>query len=376
MIRKQTSATLNAAARQYYGQDAVQSLDLTNLFSLGTKVLSSNTDKEGFLGVLVDRIGKTVLRTLNLSIKHPFMLADSFTFGAVLQKITIEPFQAKDASYAKVGQPGFRPTNFDIDKPTVTQKLFQDSNAWQFDVTIPDTLWTEAFTSEASMAAFIDGIMSALQDSLINSINNMSELAITNFIGEKLHASNAVVHVLTLYNQVSGKSATADDVEYDKDFYKFFGKLMRDYMSYMSRPSVLFNVGAHVRQTPKDQMHIILNSRIASGYSTYLESDTFHKELVALPGYTESEAWQGTGTWAPTLATTTAIDITTSSGNAVQQGYIIGLIADRNAIMTGYKDAFTATDRNNRDRYTNYTSGHTEQYINDLDENGIIFVLD
>ena len=38
----------------------------------------------------------------------------------------------------------------------------------------------------------------------------------------------------------------------------------------------------------------------------------------------------------------------------------------------GYDDRFTATDRNNRNRYTNYTSGATLQYYNDLSENGVI----
>ena len=70
-----------------------------------------------------------------------------------------------------------------------------------------------------------------------------------------------------------------------------------------------------------------------------------------------------------------AINIVTSSGHEVAESGIICVLADMEAIATGIVDRYMATDRNNADRYTNYTSGTSVQYINDTSENGIIFTI-
>ena len=54
---------------------------------------------------------------------------------------------------------------------------------------------------------------------------------------------------------------------------------------------------------------------------------------------------------------------------------IIGIIADREAIANTSEDIYVTTDRYNGARYTNYTHGAVEQYINDLDEQGVIFTI-
>ena len=59
----------------------------------------------------------------------------------------------------------------------------------------------------------------------------------------------------------------------------------------------------------------------------------------------------------------------------MEASHIVGVIADRQAIFTGYFDRFSAADRNNRDRYTNYTVGNTQQSCIDLSENMCVIVL-
>ena len=151
----------------------------------------------------------------------------------------------------------------------------------------------------------------------------------------------------------------------------------------MSQPSALYNVGDAsgnpvIRATQRDNMHVLLSSDYVSGANSYLSADTFWKELVALPNYKEFISLQATGTGTiPTLENNTSINVIPASNasnvnTAITAEGIIGIIADREAVGIGYDDRFTATDRNNRNRYTNYTMGATLQFYNDLTENAVI----
>lgn len=374
MNYNQVYSIVNAAASQTFGKSAVATIDLTGLVSLGNTVFSSSNNKEKFLGTLMDMCGKTVIRNLDLSLEFPNLMADEFTFGAILRKISFKPFEAKSANYVNVGEQNFSPSLYNIDKPQVTQKLFTDADAWEFDVTIPDTLFKPAFQSAGEMATFISGIMDAMHDSVVMSLNNMARLAISNFVGEKVHNSNGVVNLLSAYNTMLTQEYTAADVMHSADFFKFASKTMKDYIDYLTNPSSLYNIGGMVRKSNKEDMHVLINSQFGNAFDTYLSADTFHNELVALPGHKSVTHWQGSGT-SVSFENNTSIKIKTTSGDVVDQSYVIGVFADKHAIVTGYTDQFTATDRNNRDRYTNYTFGETHQYINDLSENGIIFTL-
>ena len=153
-------------------------------------------------------------------------------------------------------------------------------------------------------------------------------------------------------------------------------------MKYMSKPSKIYNIGNLVRATQRDNMHVLISSDFWSGYTTYLSSDTFHDELVGLDGFAEYVTLQASsdGDGAiPTIGDNTKISVIPASNaasdtTAVTVQGVIAILADREAIGVGYDDRFTATDRNNRNRYTNYTSGATIQYFNDLSENGVIII--
>ena len=154
----------------------------------------------------------------------------------------------------------------------------------------------------------------------------------------------------------------------------FAGKTMRDYIKYMAKPSVLYNVPGRIRATSRDNMHVMLLTDFASAYDTYVRSVLFNPQ--ELPYYTEVEYWQGTGVTAPSFADCSSIDVKTpGNGTAIQASGIVGVFCDREAIGIGLFDRFSAADRNNRNRYTNYTEGCTVQSIVDTSENGIIFVV-
>lgn len=381
---KQVSTLVNSMAAQMEGITGLTANDMRGVIQLGKAVLSTDTNKDAFLGVLADRIGATVLRTLDLELEFPNLLRNSFEWGAIIQKINIQPFDAQEQGAWNVGKDSFTPTNFKIDKPVVRQIFITNSVSFEFDVTIPDTMLKQAFINEQSFGAFIDGIMSALSDSMVIALNNLSRGAIANLIAEKIKSGNGVIDVLSMYNTQAGKSYTSlAEAMDDKEFYRYTSMTIRNIIKYMSQPSALYNVGdasgnPMIRATQRDNMHVILSSDYVSGSNSYLSADTFWKELVELPNFKEFISLQATGTGTiPTLENNTSINVipasnaSTTNTPVVASG-IIGIIADREAIGIGYDDRFTATDRNNRNRYTNYTSGATLQFYNDLSENSVI----
>lgn len=381
---KQVKTLVNSMASQMEGITGLTANDMRDVIQLGKAVLSTDTNRDAFLGVLADRIGTTVVRTLDLELEFPALLRNSFEWGAIISKINIQPFDAQDQGAWNVGKVDFTPTNFKIDKPVVKQVFITNAVAFEFDVTIPDTMLKQAFINEQSFGAFIDGIMSALSDSMVIALNNLARGAIANLVAEKIKSGNGVVDVLSMYNTQAGKSYTSlAEAMDDKEFYRYTSMIVRNIIKYMSQPSALYNVGdasgnPMIRATQRDNMHVILSSDYVSGANSYLSSDTFWKELVALPNYKEFISLQATGTGTiPTLENNTSINVIPASNasnvnTAITAEGIIGIIADREAIGIGYDDRFTATDRNNRNRYTNYTSGATLQFYNDLSENAVI----
>lgn len=383
---KQVNTLVNSMASQMEGITGISSNDLRNVVQLGKAVLSTDNYKDKFLSVLADRIGTTILRTLDLELEFPTLLRNSFEWGAIIQKINIQPFTAQAQNAWNVGANDFTPNQFAVDKPVVVQTFFVDSVAWEFHVTIPDTMLKTAFTNEASFGAFIDGIMAALSDSMTMALNNLSYAAICNLIAEKIKNGNGVIDVLSMYNEQVGSGgnqhSTLADAMDDKEFFRYAGMVMRNVMKYMSKPSALYNLGdasgnPMIRATQRDNMNVFLSSDFMAGYVAYLESDTFHNELIEMPGYKEFVTLQATSTNIPTIENNTSINVIPASNasdvnTAIQASGIIGIFTDREAIGIGYDDRFTATDRNNRNRYTNYTSGATLQYYNDLSENCVI----
>ena len=363
-----------------WGESALAVHDLTGIIALGTEVFSSNTNRDGYLGVLIDRIGKTIFRNVDVDVEFPNFIKNEIEWGAVNQKINIQTLDAEESRAVEVGSNDFVPNQFDITKPAIFQTLFTGASTFEYHVTIPDQLFKTAFTSESAFASFINGIMGAMYDSLVLSINNMNHLALCNLIAEKIKAENGVVNLLDMYNTQTGESITASETIDNPAFYRYAGMIMRNYIKYLAQPSKLYNVGIDdtkmLRATKRDNMHVLINADFASGLSTYLTADTFNKDLAELPLYDEYVSLQGTGNTTPNFVDNTSIKIKPSSGgDAIEASGIVAVFADRQAIGTTYNDRFTAVDRNNRNRYTGYTEGAMINWFNDLSENVVCFII-
>ena len=378
----QVYSILNDINSQLFGDSVLATHNLSGIISMGTNVIGNAVSTDKFLNLLVDRIGKTVIRRLDAQLDFPSLYMNEFQFGAVLAKYNVQPIQAVSSNNWEIGQGGFTPSFADIHKPSVSVKYFDGLDTASFIVTIPFHQMESAFTSESAMAAFFDAIVAALNDSLVVSINNMSRTAVNNFIAEKIKATNGIINLLTEYNATFTPTLTQAEAIVSPNFLRFASARIKQYMKYMSQPSVLYNVDGNLRATQRDNMHVLVNTEFAVNSQVWLESDTYWKELVSLGGYTEVPFWQGDHTAAGdnAFADNSSIDVIPSSEEGqltpttIQQDGIIAVLADRQAIAVGINKRRSGTWTNPIDMYTNIKEEFDTQYINDLGENGLVFI--
>ena len=376
-IINQVAPLLNATAQQIWGQTAPTVQDLSGLISLGDTVLSSAENKEQFLNVLSDRIKRTVIRTLDLELEMPNLLLDADSYFGILQKIDVQPLEVEEDNSWNIGANDYVTTIWNINKPIVEQSLFSNIQAFTIPVTIPDVMFKSAFSSDREMASFISAIFSTIEQSLMMYINALTHLAVCNLIAERSKESK-VIDLLSMYNTVFGTSLTTGI--YNADVLRFSAMIIRNYMKYMSAPSVLYNDGTKIRATQRDNMHVLMLTDFTSAYSTYLESNVFHNELLALPYYTEVAYWQNNGQ-KPLYANNSKVNIIPSSEASADTPTaevvenVICVLADRQSLGVCLTEDWSGADRNNRERYTNYTYGANRGYFNDLSENAVVFTL-
>lgn len=375
----QIYSLVNSVNKQLWGENAIAVNDLSGLIALGDTVFSSANNRDVFLNTLVDRIGKTIIRNLDLEVEFPSFMRNEMEFGSILQKINVQIADAQENRAWTIGDNEFEPNQFKIDKPVIRQSLFSKFVTWEYDVTVPDNLYRSSFTGASEMGAFVEGIMNAQGDALTLAINNLMHVMLCNFVAEKVKANNGIVNLYALYKDAypnttltAVEALTAPTVE----FLKFSGMVMRNYLGYIAQPSKLYNTEGLLRATSRDNCHVLMSTDWFSAYETMLQADTFNKSITEMPLFERYTTLQATGTTAPNIINNTKIKVTPSSGGAeLEITGVVGMYIDRQAIGTMYRDVYTGTDRNNRNRYTNYTTSCTLGMINDTSESAVIFVI-
>lgn len=373
---KQIYSILNDVAKQTFGTSAIDVVDTSSFVSLGNTVLKSDVDTENFLNKLTDRIAKTVYSVRNYSGANKTMLRENFEYGAIVQKIHVAMPDAKQNNAWEIGTEGYTPTYAPVIKPVVSQKLFNKIATWEVDVTIPDFMLKTAFMNETSMATFIDAIFTAMNNAMQICHDNNANLIRANFIGNIVHKnkSTQAINLLHEYNTLTNAKLTVDNCMRDMDFLKYATMQINLWTKRMSVMSTLFNDEGNTKFTDRDNLVIDVLQDFASATATFLEADTYHKELVALPMYNEVAYWQGSGE-SFDFADTSKINVKIDETNTVEKNGIIAVAYDYLAIGTTINQPRTTTERNNKDEYTNYYNKANIGCFNDLGENGIVFYI-
>ena len=182
------------------------------------------------------------------------------------------------------------------------------------------------------------------------------------------------VNLLKLYNDRFSQTLTAEKALTTAEFIRFASMQMSLYIDRMSKMSTLFNAGGKDRFTSSDMLHVVMLTDFKAASGSYLQSDTFHENYVALPNAETIPYWQGSGT-AYDFNSVSSINIKTASGTDIQASGILAVMFDRDALGITNLDRRVTTQYNAKAEFFNNFYKFEAGYFNDLNENFVVFFV-
>lgn len=381
MTIKQIAQFVNDAQKEVLGESVIITEDLSNIVSVGETIANMHLyDK--YVGALVNRIARSIFSIRTYSGRAPRVLMDSWEFGSIVQKAHMKLPEAEDnESWELVDGATYEENQFY--KPQVFVKLWNHKTTFEVPISIAEKQLKQSFTGAEEMARFVSMIYQAVENTLTLKFDSLIMRTINNFLGATIHdgaSGTRVVHLLTEYNGIhTGSTLTSADALYDKEFLRYVAFRMKQVVTRLSSYSTLFNLGGTEKHTPREDLRIILHETIDAGIGAFLQSDTFHDELVKLPQADVVPYWQGSGT-AFALADTSKIDVevldNSGTKQSVSQAYIVGCMFDRNALGVTQFNRRTTSKYNAKAEFYNYWYKEDAGYFNDYNENFVVFIVD
>lgn len=385
---KQIYDLMNTVTSEVLGKSDVVAEDLQNIVDVGTEIFNASA-VDNYVKSLVNHIGKVIFVNRPYSGNVPSVLMDGWEFGSVLEKVQADiPDATENDSWNLTDKQEYKQDIFY--QPKVSAKFFNKRVTFEVPMSFTERQVKESFSSREQLNGFLSMLYNAVDKSMTIKIDSLIMRTINNFIGETiasdykdsladLTAKSGVkaVNLLYLYNQKynSAEGATkltAEKAITDKDFIRFAVYTMNLYKSRLSKISTLFNVGGKARFTDNANLHVILLSDLVAGATAYLQSDTFHDELVKLPTAETVPYWQGSGD-DYSFAKVSDIHVTTANNEEVTVSGVLGVMFDRDALGVCNLDRRVTTAYNAKAEFFNNYYKFDAGYFNDLNENFVVF---
>lgn len=375
---------VNSALKETDGRLALLQEDLSNIVDVGNSIFNANSF-DNYVKKLVDRIGKIVFVNRPYNGLAPSVYMDGVMWGSVTQKISSAiPEAVENESYELVNGASYDPNQVNL--PDVYVKFFSKYVTFEVDRTITEKQLRSAFTGVAELDGFISMIFNEISKAFTIAIDNLIMRTINSAIADTLYkdygsdtaftgaSHTRAVNLLYLYNQRYSATLTAAEAVTTPEFVRFASYYMGLYSDRLSRMSTLFNVGETQKFTPKEEQHFILLSEFARSADVFLQSDVYHDEFTAITKYEVVPYWQGSGV-DYAFDSTSAINVTSGSGNTVTASGILGVMFDRYALGVTNIEQWVNTQYNAKADFTNYFYKYKAGYFNDLNENFVVFFV-
>ena len=272
-------------------------IETSDVVSLG-KVIGQHNLYEGFFGALVNRIVKTVYFVRTYEGSERSVLRDEHEYGAFVQKVYYDLPEAVDNPTWKIpdGNGDYKQSSpYDVEGTVgVSALIYGGKGTWSIEIVRPIEQIKTAFLDTASMAAFIDGIYVTVENAFKLEEERLIAAAVNTAMAASLDGGIAR-NLLAEYNDKFSQSLTKAQALVSADFLRYAAKEIKRTVDNMGKMSTVFNKAGYPTFTSRDKMVVEMLAEFASAEDTYLQSDTFHKELVALPNYESVPFWQTSG---------------------------------------------------------------------------------
>lgn len=391
----QLATLINSVTKELIGQTALVQEDLSNIVDIGKQIIDSdNVDK--YVNKLVNHIGKVIFVDRLYVGGVPSVLMDGWEFGSIMQKVSTDLPEASDsASWALTDKESYDPNVFY--QPKVSAKFFNSKVTFDIPLSFTEMQVKQSFSDAVQLNAFISMLTTSVENSMTIKLDALIMRTINNMVAETMHDSLFVwtnpddhseggafnfelstvkaVNILTLYNASTGLTLTKAKAMADPDFIRYATYTMGMYSNRMSRASELFNIEGKIRFTPESDLTTVLLADFSKASETFLASNTYNEERIALPKHDTVPYWQGSGL-DYSFDDVSKINVKTSSGYEVLASGIIGVMFDRQALgVTNLDRRVTSNYNPKAEFYTNFYK-FDAGYFNDLAENFVVFFVD
>lgn len=383
MEMKQIYEITNDIVKEVVGDSILLKEDLSNIADVGDAVFNA-TSYDKYCDALIDKVGRMVFVARKYSGVYAKLMRDAWEFGAVMQKVTMDLPNAEENETWELTDGAVYEEN-QFYKPTISCKFYSKRTTWEIPMSLTDEQIKSSFNNPEQMNSFISMIFNAIENAFTLRAEELTRRAVNNMIGETIYddyqggtlsstSHVKAVNLLYLYNQVAPTPITKDDALYDKEFIRFANYTMGLHIARLKSMTKLYNIGGKDRFTPSDLLHFVVLADFSKASEVFLESDTYHNQLLKLDGYEEIPYWQGVGT-DYAFTNTSAINIRTASGHDVSTDGIIGVMFDRDAVVVANQKRRTTSKYNAKAEFTNYWYKSEASYINDGNESFVVFFI-
>lgn len=385
----QIATIMNTVTSEILGKSGVVAEDLSNIVDVGKEILDT-TDVDNYVRKLIDHIGRVIFVDRVYRGTAPSVLMDSWEYGSVLEKITVELPNAEENESWKL-QDGKTYTQDVFKAPKVSAKFFNGKVTFEIPMSFTEMQVKSSFSSPSQLNSFMSMLYNAVNKSMTVKLDSLIARTINNFTAVTLAESfkddnygsgstTRAVNLLYLYNQKNpDNQLKAADCVTNPDFIRFASYIMGMYVERMSKISSLFNIGGFDRFTSADVLHVIMLADFEKATTSYLQSTTFHDEMVALPKHETVPYWQGSGEDysfdSVSTIHVTANDGDTSGGKEVQASGILAVMFDRDALGVSNLNQRVTSHYNARAEFFNNWYKADSGYFNDFNENFVVFYV-
>lgn len=374
---KQIYPLVNEATNEALGVEGLVQEDLGNIVEVGKAVFNANA-MDKYVKALVNRIGKIIFVNRVYEGSAPSVLMDGWEYGSVMQKVSMGlPEATENETWELVDGQSYDPHIFHAPKGVVA-KYYNKYVTFEIDMSFTENQLKMSFNSVTELNGFISMLYTQVENSMTVKLDELIRRTINNMIAETVHTNNGAraINLLTLYKSAypADTAITAATALNNPDFIRFAAYIIKVTHGRMRTMSTVFNEGNQPRHTPTDMSHIVLLEDFASGADVFLQSNTFHDELSALPTAERVPYWQGSGT-SYAFADVSKINVKTADGNVVEQGGILGVMFDRWALgVANIERKVTSQYTPNAEFFTNFYK-YKAAYFNDFNENFVVFFV-
>lgn len=397
---EQMAAVLTSIVHQATGQAVETPTDTGSFVSVAQVALRADTDS--VMNAISNVLGRTIFSIRPYSAAMTGLDFDSFRWGNVMRKLSIADSDWQD-------DPAFNyPVLFDstqtpptgnggsvdpwkIKKPDLLQTNFYGQSVYFDELTITQRQLQTAFSGPDEFGSFFTLLMTNLTNRLEMSNENIRRGLVANMIGAIYaeNQGNRVVKLLTMYNNQTGLSLTAQTV-YDPANFPAFVKWayakIEDYSNMFAKIGTQFQTIVNnkpiLRHTPKAYQRIYLYSPFMGEVTSRVLADAYHDNFLKLSDVESVPFWQSmdsrdsVSVYPAYTDASGAVVHDTTVGNEVEVEKILGVMFDRDMMgMTMLDRQVLSTPINSRGLYYNLHVHCNQRVFFDNTEKGVIFLL-